>query len=385
MNKNSIPDIVIEIISELGDGKYIFRGTPQAFSEHGKDKINSSLYRWMTIKNSKSPSIRAIFKKEKENVTRAKKYFSDKTSDREILTDLQHYGNPTNLIDFSTNIYVALFFACNKDINQAGELLFLDTEEIGEREVIDYTTEELIREDFGNERSADSQKNKIFSIPSATKESSQQRVIAQSSIFVYSKCGYIEKTIPTIYKIPAASKQPILDHLERMINIAPDAIYNDLFGFIANQTIIYPDSSTAPEPNEHMPADIKKIYEEARSISGKSPRATAALLRLAVEKLCDTLSGKKGALNEQIKDLVANGLPKSIQEALDTVRVIGNESVWHGQIDLSGKDGKEIVGVLFDIVNFIVETMIAEPREIPENFKKLPENQREAIDKQDRK
>ena len=33
--------------------------------------------------------------------------------DFEILTELQHYGGKTNLIDFTTDYLIALFFACD--------------------------------------------------------------------------------------------------------------------------------------------------------------------------------------------------------------------------------------------------------------------------------
>lgn len=152
-----------------------------------------------------------------------------------------------------------------------------------------------------------------------------------------------------------------------------------------NEKIIYPDSLIAPDPNDDMPVEVKEIYEEARAIHTKSLRATAALLRLAVEQLCNALSEKKGSLNENIKDLVERGLSQDIQRALDTVRVIGNDSIHPlGQIDLSGGDGGEIINALFYIVNFIVETMITEPRKRKEIFERLPEDKRQGIENRDK-
>ena len=43
----------------------------------------------------------------------AKKVHSeDNPTNIKTLTDLQHYGAKTNLIDFSLNFHIALFFAC---------------------------------------------------------------------------------------------------------------------------------------------------------------------------------------------------------------------------------------------------------------------------------
>src|SRR6266702_1200933 len=53
-----------------------------------------------------------------------------------------------------------------------------------------------------------------------------------------------------------------------------------------NGTLIFPESTTAPLPNPDMPEDVKEAYLEASLISTKSPRGAAALLRLAIQKLC---------------------------------------------------------------------------------------------------
>ena len=50
--------------------------------------------------------------------------------------------------------------------------------------------------------------------------------------------------------------------------------------------MLFPISGTAPFPNSDMPDDIMKDFKEARNIVELSPRGAAALLRLAVQKLC---------------------------------------------------------------------------------------------------
>ena len=49
--------------------------------------------------------------------------------------------------------------------------------------------------------------------------------------------------------------------------------------------MIFPSGSTIPMAHTDMPESVKEIYDEAREIAGQSPRAAAALLRLALEKI----------------------------------------------------------------------------------------------------
>ena len=106
--------------------------------------------------------------------------------------------------------------------------------------------------------------------------------------------------------------------------------------------MIYPFHGTAPLPSPDLPDHIKADYEEARAIVSRSPRGAAALLRLAIQKLCDYLEAKGTDLNEQIGYLVKQGLDPQIQKALDIVRVIGNESVHPGQIDMKDDDESKL-------------------------------------------
>jgi hypothetical protein len=145
--------------------------------------------------------------------------------------------------------------------------------------------------------------------------------------------------------------------------------------------LIYPNKVTAPLPNIDLPDDIKIDFEEARQISNLSPKGAAALLRLAIQKLCVHLGEPGKDLNKDIGSLVKKGLPVGIQKALDIVRVIGNESVHPGQIDIS--DDPVITNKLFDLVNLIAETMISKPNEIDKLFDGLPQAKKEAIQKRD--
>ena len=70
---------------------------------------------------------------------------------------------------------------------------------------------------------------------------------------------------------------------------------------------------------------------------------------------------KKKNLSDNIQLLVKAGLQSDIHKALDIVRVIGNNAVHPGQIDV---DSMETASKLFRLVNLIVQQVITEPKEI---------------------
>jgi len=148
------------------------------------------------------------------------------------------------------------------------------------------------------------------------------------------------------------------------------------------QKMIYPFSGTAPLPNPDMPADILADFDEARAIASLSPRGAAALLRLTIQKLMVHLGEKGKDLNKDIGNLVKKGLPEKMQRALDSVRVIGNNAVHPGQIDL--KDDIDTAQKLFVFVNIICDMMITQPKQIDEFYDaNIPDNQKEQIKKRD--
>lgn len=59
------------------------------------------------------------------------------------------------------------------------------------------------------------------------------------------------------------------------------------------QNMLYTDVGHAPQSNPDLPESVTDIYLEAASISTKSPRGAAALLRFAVQLLCKEL-GEEG-------------------------------------------------------------------------------------------
>lgn len=152
---------------------------------------------------------------------------------------------------------------------------------------------------------------------------------------------------------------------------------------IARETMVVPDTSTGAPRHADLPQSCHQEYDEAQAVVAKSPRAAAALLRLAIQKLMAELGEGGKNINGDIAALVAKGLPEEVQQALDICRVIGNHAVHPGEIDLN--DTPEVASHLFEMINFIVEDRISRPKRVSALYARLPEKDRKAIQRRDSK
>ena len=172
------------------NGDYLYRGEPECYN-----KVSSGLYREHSDIEAENFDIEVV---QKEILDAAKRYTSQ-TDDFEILTELQHYGYNTNLIDFTTNYNIALFFACYRNFDKNGRIILLQK-----------TNSHIVEP-----------------------QSPVNRIIAQKSIFVRPPKGFIEPDETVL--IPHSLKQPLLDYLRNCQDITAETIYNDLHGFIRYQ------------------------------------------------------------------------------------------------------------------------------------------------------
>ena len=182
--------------------------------------------------------------------------------------------------------------------------------------------------------------------------------------------------------------------LEETPNHSHDDWYNDVLDnsqcykckkrtYWLNGVMFHPDSITVEPVNPDMPPECKKLYHEAASVLSKSPRASAALLRLCVEQLMPHIGGTGKSINKEIERLVEEGIGEKVQQALDICRVIGNNAVHPGAIQI--EDDTEISTTLFAMLNFIVEQKLSIPKRVEGSYAKLPENVRKAIEERDKK
>jgi len=174
-----------------------------------------------------------------------------------------------------------------------------------------------------------------------------------------------------------AEHRHLYDSIE-LSNIHISKCYNcGEFAVWVHDRIVYPPTRTGDAPNPDLPEDIVRDYEEARSILELSPRGAAALLRLCIQKLCKHLGESGKNIDQDIANMVAKGLNPLVEKSLDSVRVIGNESVHPGELDL--RDDPDIAKKLFKLVNAITDQMISHPKTVEEIYGKLPDKKLEGI------
>lgn len=148
-----------------------------------------------------------------------------------------------------------------------------------------------------------------------------------------------------------------------------------------NHRVAWPSVGLAPAPNSDLSDDIQNDYREASAIFEQSPRGAAALLRLCIQKICRVLGEKGKNIDSDIAELVKKGLDIRVQKALDIVRVVGNNAVHPGSLDL--KDDRETAQNLFGLVNLIADIMISQPKHLSNMFDNLPPNAIAAIESRD--
>lgn len=152
-----------------------------------------------------------------------------------------------------------------------------------------------------------------------------------------------------------------------------------------NQEMVWPRQRRAgPAPAEDFPPAVLEVYEEARDVAPISRRSAVGLLRLSLQLLVDELEPGKGSIDQKIGRLVTRGLAPQVRQAMDVLRVTGNQglhSVAAGQIEERSEE--DLSTPLFKLIHLIVEQIITRPRELTEMEAALPQGALEAIARRD--
>ena len=136
-------------------------------------------------------------------VEEAKEYSGELSDEFELLTYLRHHGGATNLIDFTSSVHIALFFACHDFHEEDGCVYIQNTDAI----------KDWIK-----------RPNNLNS-----------RAMAQRSVFIESPQGFVDATqdIP----IPKDIKDGMVEYLRLFYDVSARTIYYDLIGFIQSYSV----------------------------------------------------------------------------------------------------------------------------------------------------
>ena len=225
-----------EIMGAASNGDYLYRGEPQDY-----EKISSSLYRKyegdIETEHFDIEVVQGEILKNARDHLRGNSATTD--NDEDLLALLQHYDGKTNLIDFTNDYLIALFFACDGSHDKSGRVICL---------------------------------RKTDNVKTLRPDKPSNRVIAQKSIFVRPPAGFIDDSYECVErKIPKELKSDILDYLRKYHDISTRTMYNDLHGFIRTQGIhksayteFYKGLSLADKADKSGdPEEKKKLYEKA--------------------------------------------------------------------------------------------------------------------------
>ena len=171
----------------------VYRGEPECYP-----RVSSGLFRACPDSANEAFDIARV---EEEMVADARKY-TTLAGDEEILTEIQHFGGVTNLIDFTDDYLIALFFAS------------VENEQTDGRVVLHWPEPESVLR------------------PKHT----MNRIVSQRSVFVRPRRGFIvpDASQETVL-VPRDLKGSILMFLERFHGISKTTVYNDIHGFIRHQ------------------------------------------------------------------------------------------------------------------------------------------------------
>jgi hypothetical protein len=142
--------------------------------------------------------------------------------------------------------------------------------------------------------------------------------------------------------------------------------------------MVVPATGGVEPPSPDLPIDVQADYNEAREVMGYSLRSAAALLRLAIEKLCVELNGNPMKLDAHIAALVAQGLDDETALMFDAVRLGGNNAI-HPIDSIGVTANREMVEMLFWLVNEIADDVITKPKRRAEAMKLIPDDERARI------
>ncbi len=213
-----IDDTVKRVVRELLEASStnspnrLYRGEPANFP-----KVSSTLYRKYDIDDS------GFLQKALANHLLHARQYERIEDDFELQSLIQHFGGRTNLIDFSSSIWVALFFATDSGLSKS----ILRWPSLNEANPPTGDGRILVFDPSKNSR------YEYFRDADQVSVVAQGRVRNQKSVFVSPTAGYLGLSeFTSIVRVPNEIKGNLRLYLKNIHGIRPESIFPDVHGYI---------------------------------------------------------------------------------------------------------------------------------------------------------
>ncbi|MYB56786.1 MAG: FRG domain-containing protein [Gemmatimonadetes bacterium] len=274
---------------QFNDGQYLFRGVTRDTYE-----IEASTYRRLKEEEDKVPT--NLLKINKELIEAARRMGHDqkdgqRLSDLDLLAELQHFGAATCLIDFTRDVLVALWFACQQSSGGPanGKIVAVRIDDPARFRTVGT---KLIEEDIDHFFEPDA--NGQYLLYQWQPKHQNNRIIAQKSVFVF---GGIEIETEAECVIIKSSKQEILGFLDKLSGITEASMFPDFDGFarLHAQNKPYTESDLQDYLQRSIEADQNNNRDDAIALYTEFINNMAAIT--------ETLSqGPRGEENDELDE-----------------------------------------------------------------------------------
>ena len=202
----SLPDemarTIAGLVAENEQGEVLFRGEARSHAS-----VSSSLFRALELP-SDGDNFDRLVAHDRQTVGRTDESHGATRIAR--LSCAQHYsgseeGSPTNLIDFTESLPIALYFASKDDLGADGRIVIAEKTAFEPKDDVDFCCRrtQRIRPSFYDDN----------------------RNIHQWSHFIYPANGVLEQRARRTVMIPHQYKAPILSHLDVNCGIREDTVF----------------------------------------------------------------------------------------------------------------------------------------------------------------
>ena len=290
-----VADILRAASAAYATEQFVFRGEPELYPS-----VTSTLARrW----NTDSPeALRALVA---GSLKKARQYLSDEeTEDLNLSAAIQHMGGATNLVDFSTEVWVALFFAC------------LDAHVQPDKE----TTGRL----YALKREAEEPGILIRSLKDrSTSPVQQSRWDQQRGVVVIPETGTVPFSILEVIAIIKPEHKVPINQFLRSIGVSTETMFKDLEGYMRYEQNNVPVAAICHMAMRYLEKGeahrVPKIADPLNRVGNTSHLAIAHYLRGLCHATQGHLRQSRDDINEFRNLRHSQSTPEYVTHNLKTV------------------------------------------------------------------